>query len=198
MRLGGQKAFGLPEMIMKSRQQKGWLQSLQRLFWPQKSYLRSLQYYGKRILRIRATPNALAAGFAAGIFAAFSPALGLHIILALVLAWGLGGNLLAAALGTTAANPLTIPFMVAGEYKIGTTLFGGASELHVPLHVIGAKLMHLDFGSMWQPVLKPLLAGSVLLGAVFAVIAYFLVLKSASALAARRHQRSEARKALLS
>ncbi len=184
-------------MIMKSRQQKGWLQSLKRLMWPQKSYLRSLRYYGKRILRIRATPHALAAGFAAGIFSAFSPALGLHILLALILAWGLGGNLIAAALGTTAANPLTFPLMVAGEYKIGTTLFGGNGELHVPLHVIGAKLMHLDFGSMWQPVLKPLLAGSVLLGAVFGIVAYFLVLKSSSAFAARRHERAEARKVLL-
>lgn len=184
-------------MIMKSRQRKGWLKSLNRFLWPQKSYLRSLRYYGKRILRIRATPHALAAGFAAGIFAAFSPALGLHILMALVLAWGFGGNLIAAALGTAAANPLTFPLMVAGEYKIGITLFGGDSELHVPLHVIGAKLMHFDFGSMWQPVLKPLLAGSVLLGAVFGVIAYILVLNAASALASRRHERAESRKVLL-
>ncbi len=184
-------------MIMKSRQGNGRLDTLKRLFWPRKSYLRSLRYHGKRILRIRATPHALAAGFAAGIFAAFSPALGLHIIMALILAWGLGGNLIAAALGTAAANPLTFPLMVAGEYKIGTTLFGGQGELHVPLHVIGAKLMHLDFGSMWQPVLKPLLAGSVMLGAAFAVVAYVLILNAASALAARRHLRSVARKVSL-
>ena len=184
-------------MIMKSRQHNGWLQRVRRLFWPQKSYLRSLRYYGKRILRIRATPNALAGGFAVGIFAAFSPALGLHIVLALVLAWAVGGNLIAAALGTAAGNPLTFPFIVAGEYKIGTTLFGGEGELHVPLHTIGAKLMHLDFGAMWQPVLKPLLAGSILLGAAFAVLAYVAVLKSSTAVAARRHERSEARKAML-
>ena len=170
---------------------------MKRLVWPRKSYLRSLRYYGKRILRIRPTPHALAAGFAAGIFAAFSPALGLHILMALLLAWGLGGNLIAAAFGTAAANPLTIPLMFAGEYKIGTTLFGGGGELHVPFHVIGAKLMHLEFGSMWQPVLKPLLAGSVLLGAAFAIVAYVLVLNAASAFALARHKPIEARKVIL-
>jgi uncharacterized protein (DUF2062 family) len=184
-------------MILDSRHQRGWFSSLKRLVWPRKSYLRSLRYYGKRILRIRATPHALAAGFAAGIFAAFSPALGLHILMALLLAWGLGGNLIAAAFGTAAANPLTIPLMFAGEYKIGTTLFGGGDELHVPFHVIGAKLMHLEFGSMWQPVLKPLLAGSVLLGAAFAIVAYVLVLNAASAFALARHKRIEARKVML-
>ena len=62
-----------------------------RLVRPQKSYLRSLRYFGKRILRIRATPHALALGSATGIFAAFSPALGLsHFLLALLLALGLG------------------------------------------------------------------------------------------------------------
>lgn len=184
-------------MILDSRHHKGTASRFKRLIWPRKSYWRSLRYYGKRILRIRATPHALAAGFAAGIFAAFSPALGLHIVMALALAWSLGGNLIAAAFGTAAANPLTIPLMFAGEYKVGATLVGGGGELHVPFHVIGAKLMHLDFGSMWQPVIKPLLAGSVLLGAAFAIVAYVLVLNAASAFALARHKRVEARKAML-
>ncbi len=184
-------------MILDSRHNKGWHNSLKRLVWPRKSYGRTLRYYGKRILRIRATPHALAAGFAAGIFAAFSPALGLHIVMALVLAWGLGGNLIAAAFGTAFANPLTIPLMFAGDFKVGATLFGGGSELHVPIHVIGTKLMHLEFGAMWQPVLKPLLAGSVLLGAAFAIVAYVVVLNAASTFALARHKRIESRKVML-
>ncbi|MGB8818909.1 MAG: DUF2062 domain-containing protein [Rhizobiaceae bacterium] len=184
-------------MILGSNQEKAWTRSLSRLVWPRKSYVRSLRYHGKRILRIRASPHALASGFAAGIFAAFSPALGFHVMLALLLAWGFGGNLIAAALGTAAANPLTFPLMVAGEFKIGTALFGIDNQLHVPLHVIGAKLMHLDFASMWQPVLKPLLAGSVLLGGLFAVLAYYLVFRASATLAHRRRERELARRIVL-
>jgi uncharacterized protein len=176
-------------MIMKSRKEKGWLTGLQRMMWPKKSYLRSFRYYGKRILRIRATPKALAIGFSAGVFAAFSPALGLHILIAIALAWGLGGNVIAAALGTAAANPLTFPVMIAGEFKIGRLAFGGDDALPLPLHVIGTKLSHFDFAGTWEPLFKPLLAGSLVLGVVFAAISYVLVLSAANSFEARRHQR---------
>lgn len=182
-------------MILDSRHHKGWQKAVQRMLWPRKSYVRSLRYFVKRVLRIRATPHALAAGFAAGIFAAFSPALGLHILLALVLAWGLGGNLIAAAIGTAAANPLTFPLMMAGELKIGHVVFGG-TDIRLPLHVIGAKLAHFDFAGMWNPVLKPLLAGSLVLGAFFALLAYLVMLYSASAVDQRRKDRQE-KKAML-
>lgn len=184
-------------MIMKSRNEKRWLPTLRRLVWPQKSYFRTFRYLGKRILRIRATPYALSAGFAMGIFAAFSPALGLHILIALALAWGIGGNLIAAAFGTAAANPLTFPVMIASEFKVGQLVFGGANELPVSLHVIGAKLSHFDFAGIWGPVIKPLLAGSFVLGAVFAAFAYVLVYYAAAAFANQRQHRKAQREVQL-
>lgn len=180
-------------MILQSRDKNGWLPALSRLVWPQKSYGRTLRYFGKRILRIRATPHALAAGFATGIFAAFSPALGLHILIAIALAWGLGGNLIAAALGTAAANPLTFPVMIAGEYKVGQLVFGGTYELPLSLPVIGAKLAHLDFSGIWEPVIKPLLAGSFVLGTVFAALAYVSLFYASSTLAKQRQHRKTQR-----
>jgi uncharacterized protein (DUF2062 family) len=128
-------------------------------------------------------------GFAAGIFAAFSPALGLHIVIAVALAWGLGGNFIAAALGTAAANPLTFPVMIAGEFKLGQSLFGGVGDLPVPFHTIGAKLSHFDFAGTWHPLFKPLLAGSMLLGTIFAALSYLMVLYAARSFEARRHER---------
>jgi uncharacterized protein len=180
-------------LILQSRGKNGWLSALSRLVWPQKSYGRTLRYFGKRILRIRATPHALAAGFATGIFAAFSPALGLHILIAIALAWGLGGNLIAAALGTAAANPLTFPVIIAGEYKVGQLVFGGTNELPLSLPVIGAKLAHLDFSGIWVPVLKPLLAGSFVLGTAFAAIAYVSLFYAATSMAKQQQYRKTLR-----
>ena len=72
--------------------------------------MRSGQYVTKRILRLTATPHAVAAGVAAGAFTSFTPFMGLHFLLAAVLAWMVRGNLLAPALGTFVGNPLTFPF----------------------------------------------------------------------------------------
>ena len=93
-----------------------------------------MQYFSKRILRLRATPHAIAAGVAAGVFAAFLPFLGFHILIAAALAWLIRGNILAAALGTAAVgNPLSFPLMWAATYA------GGRVLLHAgPAHVVAA------------------------------------------------------------
>lgn len=176
-------------MILKSRLDKRWTSSLSRMVRPKKSHARNVLYLGKRILRINATPHALATGFAIGIFASFSPALGLHIIMALTLAWIVGGNLIAAALGTAFANPMTIPMILAGEYEIGTLVFGGHDHIPLTLLEIGSKLSHLDFVGTWEPLFKPLLTGSLVLGALFGLVSYGCVLVFARTYAAARVER---------
>ncbi len=59
----------------------------------------------KRVLRLRATPHAIAAGVAAGVFATFTPLLGFHFAMAFVIAYLVRGSLPAAALGASSAIP---------------------------------------------------------------------------------------------
>lgn len=167
-------------MILRSRDQKGRGHALHRLFRPQKGYQRTLKYWAKRFLRIRATPHALALGAAIGIFAAFSPALGAHFVFALALAFLLGGNLVAAGLGTAAANPLTFPLMIAGDYEIGHLLVGGSND-QLPFHEIMARVTHFEFSGMWDQLIKPLFAGSLVLGTLFAVAVYGIIYFAAKA-----------------
>lgn len=142
--------------------------------WPRRSFWRSAQYFVKRALRLRATPHAVAAGVAAGVFASFTPFLGFHFIVAAVLAWIIRGNLVASALGTGVGNPLTFPFIWGATLEAGKfILFGRHPEQVGPVH-IGHMLWHLEFAQLWQPLLKPMAIGSLLIGIPVALVFYIV------------------------
>lgn len=183
-------------MILASRVHKGKASGLRRLVRPAKGHRRTVKYWAKRFLRIRATPHALALGAAVGVFAAFSPALGAHFLFALALAFLLGGNLVAAGLGTAAANPLTFPLMIAGDYEVGHLLFGGSHQ-QLPFSEVMARLTHFEFNGMWDQLIKPLFAGSLVLGVVFAVAVYGVVYFAAKAYGAAKDERRAHRRLLL-
>ena len=184
-------------MILKSRKPDGALDRMHRLLRPKKSHTRNFRYWGKRILRIRATPHALALGIAIGVFSAFSPLLGVHLIFALAASFLLGGNPVAAGLATTLANPVTFPLMIAGNYELGHLLIGreGDAAVHVGdlIHLLGT--FQLD--AIWGPVLKPLLLGSFILGGIFAVATYFMVYYFARAVELARAERKHHRETML-
>lgn len=157
-------------MLFRRRKPATFSARLREFLWPRKGFSRSWRYAGKRILRIRATTHAVALGVAIGVFAAFTPFLGLHIVIALALAYLLSGNLVAAALGTAVANPLTMPLIWGATYRAGHLMLGrGVPE---DASALLRMVEHFEFARLWQPVLKPMLVGSVLTGGIAAFLAY--------------------------
>jgi uncharacterized protein len=147
-----------------------------------------MKYFSKRILRLRATPHAIAAGVAAGVFASFFP-LGLHFLIAGVVAWLIAGNLVAAALGTAFGNPVTLPLMWGASYETGRLiLHRQAAPGGAPMD-FGALLHQLDFSRMWDPLLKPMTVGAVPLGLICAVASYGLTRWAVAAFHERRRAR---------
>ena len=63
-------------MLFQRRNPPTRKERLRLLVWPRRSFSRSLRYGGKRILRITASPHAVAAGLAVGVFSAFTPFFG--------------------------------------------------------------------------------------------------------------------------
>lgn len=161
--------------------------------WPRRSFGRSFQYLIKRVLRLTATPHAIAAGVAAGVFASWTPLLGFHFILAFALAYVLAGNMVAAALGTAFGNPLSFPFIWTLTIKIGNMLIGvetGAHQRHVNLEGL---LRHLDIKQLWDPVLKPMLIGAIPPGLITGIAFYILTYWGVRAFQTRRKSRLAAR-----
>ena len=80
---------------------------------------RFISYYKLKLARLPASPHAVASGFACGSMVSFTPLLGLHFILAIVFAYLMRGNIVAALLGTIVGNPVTFPFIWGLIYKVG-------------------------------------------------------------------------------
>lgn len=176
-------------MLFRRRKPAEWGERLRTFLWPRRSFFRSAQYFAKRVLRLTATPHAIAAGVAAGAFASFTPYLGFHFIIAAVFAWVIGGNLIASAFGTAVGNPLTFPFIWGASLAVGRFLLHGSEIEHLgPIH-LGRALTHLDFEQIWRPLLLPMTVGGAVLGLSCGLVLYFVTRWSLVAFREQRRRR---------
>lgn len=95
------------------------------MLWPRTGWRRFFVYYLKRLVRLSGTPHNIAAGVACGAAISFTPFVGLHVLLGLLLALIVRGNFLAVVVGTLVGNPWTFPFMWWASYEVGQFLLGG-------------------------------------------------------------------------
>jgi uncharacterized protein (TIGR03546 family) len=148
-----------------------------------------LQRHSLRLLAIRDTPNAIAGSVAIGIFFGFTPLFGLKTLLSIFFAWLTRCNILAAVIAVT-LHDIAIPFMPVlyrWEYKVGYWLLSNPHEWPPSL-----KQLHWDAHVWWSwttflTVGKPLLLGSLIIGAPVALLA-FIVTKTFIVRHRRRHR----------
>lgn len=177
---------------------------VQALLWPAGGFGRAGRYLARRIIRIKGSPHAIAAGVASGAAVSFLPLPGLHFILGAILALVARGSLLASAVGTFIGNPWTFPLIWVGGYRIGRWLgFGEGAELGEG--ALGRRLTGV-VKDLWQgkfaaaavdswPVMAPALVGGGLMAVVVWVSFYFLGRKIVAGYQGRRRQKLEAGRA---
>ncbi len=127
-----------------------------------------------RLLALDDTPERIALAFAVGVFLAFSPLLGLHTLLGLIVAFFFGLNRVAVLVGLFVNNPWTLfPIYAAATY-VGGLLIGFPSSPPLP-HFGWSKLWQgsfwVDLTRQWR-LLAPLAVGSIILSVLFAVLSY--------------------------
>lgn len=175
-------------MLFRRRQRPTRIERLRVSVWPRHSWARSTRYFGKRVLRLTATPHAIAIGFAAGAFASFTPLIGFHFIVSFAIAYIIRGNFIAAALGTSVGNPLTFPFIWASTFKVGQFILRGEApqadnhEVHVQFQ---ARLLQQSLDVL-LPMLKPMLVGAFPIGLTVGLISYVVIYKSVEVYQRRR------------
>lgn len=183
-------------MLFRRRQPQTFAQKLRGTLWPRRSWRRSLRYMQRRVLRLRATPHAIAAGIAAGVFSTFTPFIGFHFIIAFAVAWVIRGSLAGAALGCLLGNPVTFPLIWASTYEIGRYVLASETpDGHAPT-ALGPSLLKGDLSAIWTPYIKPMLVGSIPLGLGFGLLTYFVVLAMARSFQETRQRRTAADRAL--
>jgi len=110
--------------MFQRRKKKSWLLKSRDILWPKMGWERLASYYQHRVGRLQGTPYMIAAGFASGAAVSFTPLMGFHFIIAIILAFAIRGSLLAAMFGTAVGNPWTFPLIWLLIYKLGHFMIG--------------------------------------------------------------------------
>ncbi|MBD2093194.1 DUF2062 domain-containing protein [Microcoleus sp. FACHB-1515] len=138
-----------------------------------RSWQRQFRYFYYRLMRLEGSTEAIARGFAVGVFAGLFPLFGLQTIIGIALAILVRGNKIMAAAGTWISNPITNLPIFFFNFKVGSWLFD-ANHLSIDfttlhnwetLSTIGIELI-----AVW-------LAGCLLVASISAIISYFLSLR---------------------
>lgn len=170
--------------MFASRSKPPFVTKLKEFVWPSIGVRRAWAYRMHRLSRMNVTPHKLAVGFAAGAFASFTPFIGLHFILAALVALVVRGNLIASAVGTVVGNPVTFPFIWIASYNVGAQMLGLSTREEVTLATDSSVSMWSDgpvavAQMLWasvEPVIWPMVLGGIPLGLVCGAICYVLVL----------------------
>jgi uncharacterized protein (DUF2062 family) len=134
--------------------------------------------YLERLVSLDDSPQRIAFGFAVGVFLAFTPLLGLHTLLGLLLAFAFGLNRVAVLVGLFINNPWTLfPIYGLATY-VGGLFVGFPPSSHVPSLGFGALFQArfwVEIAGQWA-FWKSLLLGSAILSCAAAAFSYILTL----------------------
>ena len=151
---------------------------------------RLFRYFYIRFLRMSSSPEAIARGVAAGMFAGSFPLMGLQIIIGVAVAAAIRGNKAIAAASTWISNPLTYVPLFWLNFQVGrwllrlpaTTEFSFSSSWNLD------AVMHMGLA-----VVASLMVGSLVVGLVASAVGYFLGLAIARRVQHVRHRRKTSR-----
>ena len=199
-------------MVFKRRDRRSPVQIASEFVYPRGGWTRAFHYVKHRVRRLPDSPERIARGIGAGVFAAFTPFYGMHFVVAALLARLLNGNILAALSGTFFGNPLTyVPIGVislqTGHFLLGTEFEKG--ETHGLMRKFARALGDLkdNFLSMfsdrvadwhglsifYHDVFYPYMIGGIIPGIVAGVVCYYLSLPVTRTYQQRRRAKIKAK-----
>jgi uncharacterized protein (DUF2062 family) len=130
----------------------------------------------QKLSRLNATPDQIAAGFSIGIFASFIPLNPSPIIAAIVVAWLLRRNVMAAVAGAAASIlyiPL-LPLIWLAEYRLGKLIL----PVQHPVTLDQARLWDM-LQTGWD-VYAAMLVGSIIIATPVTLITYLVIKRLAA------------------
>lgn len=194
-------------MVFKRRKPLSILQWLREGVLPRAGWRRVVEYLAHRVRRLPDSPHKISLGLACGVYISFSPFFGLHILVAMGLAWVLRGNVLSAAISTFFGNPITFPFIAYISLGIGRWITGdgGTRDFghiagafsHAAQGIWGSIKSLFGYGpSSWDllggffyDLFLPYLIGGIAPGLIGGTLTYYLSRPLVRAYQARRREK---------
>src|SRR5687767_5331397 len=173
-------------MLFKRRHPAGFVERVRVGLWPRRGLSRSVRYVLLRLKRLPSSPHSVAVGAAAGVFAVFTPFLGIQLIIAGVICIMLRASIIASLLASFVGNPLTYPVIWFATFTVGNAILGAETSLRI------VDLQHRA-AALWEgvgrlspervasaleglwPLFKPMVIGSLPLGGLAAFATYLAV-----------------------
>ncbi len=190
-----------------------WTRAALRAIYPRGGWYRAFLYLAHRFRRLQDSPGRVSRGAFAGTLIAFTPLYGLHFFIAPLLAFALGGNLLASLISVMICNPLTVAPIAAVSISIGNAILGSGPGARIhdsdPAHDITVFA-----STLWQNILAiftdrsvdwsvvqgfldlvflPYLIGGLPVGLVAALVVGSITRRFVTGLQGRRMARAAAR-----
>lgn len=200
-------------MVFKRRNPRSYGRMVADFVWPRGGWRRAGQYVLHRLRRLPDPPHRIGRGVAAGIFVSFTPVFGIHIFVALGIAWAIGGNLFAALLATLVGNPLTTPLIAVLSVSLGRWILGAegylgpqtiVSEIAHATGELGNNVLAVvgsrppEWGHLrtfFDDIFLPYLVGGIISGLIAAAIGHYLTVPLVRVYHKRRQEKTAARRA---
>ena len=142
---------------------------------------RKIRRFYRTFISLKGDPHRIAMGMAMGVFIGITPTIPFHTALVFLLVLITRQNFTAAMLGTWISNPLTIPFLYWGQYKIGDYLLGMNERITLEKGFELQDLLHAG----WK-IFVPMQLGGLIMAPLFAIPAYYLTYKVVLAIRRKR------------
>jgi uncharacterized protein len=142
---------------------------------------RAASFLSHKVLHLDDSPHRIALGVAIGFFIAWTPLVGGHMALALILCTLLRGNKMAGISFVWVCNPLTMGPIYYSSYRVGCALMPGMSGGSGQWKQVLGRLFDdslpiwtrlTELGSLSWDIAAPLCLGSTLDGLFMGVLAY--------------------------
>ena len=145
--------------------------------------------FWRKLLQLDDTPESIALGAAVGMFIAWTPTVGIQMVVVILLALVIPMNRLAALIVIYISNPLTMIPMYYLEYLLGLQVLGDQGMNYDEFLVFFNEILEIaNRETFWTatkvfleqlgyPVLRALTVGGTLLGILTAIPTYPLTLK---------------------
>lgn len=155
-------------MAFGRRESVGVASRAREFLWPRMGWRRYFRYLRYRVLRLPGSPHTIAAGFACGAALSFTPLIGIHFGLAALLAWIIGGNVLASIIGTGVGNPWTFPIIWFWIHRLGSWIIGSDAAVGDEINFNLTILFDNFLDVFW-----PMLVGGLPTAVIIWPIAYY-------------------------
>lgn len=124
------------------------------------------------ILSLDDPPHKLALAFALGIFIAFTPTIGLHLVTCFLFAWIFRVSKVVTITSSYILNPWTAVPMFGSCLWLGMMLTGRSGSDTPP--IAWSELGITNFLDVLKPYLWPFVVGTLVAGTIAAIISFFV------------------------